>query len=243
MARHIQPPLHAPVNTHAVKHSDPFGEDYFGDWTKENILFWVIQLFVLSDPTSPIHNVKLNSDIFTHSLAILNDGGNIIGGALNLPVLHDEQKPIRDDDPFLNAVYLWFKPVHHLLISQDKIALHYLARHYNDFKSALEENRVGIFFMIARSHFLATEDTFELVAATMERFKELGYDYIVTAGANQWTGAAIELLNGVRVHFAPYRAAKQLKESNEGLADEASSKDGYLSGKDSGCMFYVLRIR
>jgi hypothetical protein len=242
MARHIQLPKHPPVNIQSIKHIDPYGEVYFGDWTKENILFWMIRLVVLTDPTSPINNIKLNSDIFTHSLAILNDQGNIIGGALNLPASHEEQR-IRDNDPFINAVFLWFKPIYQLLISQDKAALDHLAMHYNNFERAFKENRVGIFFMVARSPLLVTEDTFELVAATVERFKELGYAYVVTNAFNQWTGAAFELLNAVRVHFFPYRAVKELKESNGGLPDEPSSNDGYLSDKDSGGMFYVLRIR
>jgi hypothetical protein len=243
MVRYIQPPKNAPKDIFSLKHKDDFGDDEFGAWTKENIFYWIIRMFVLTDSFSPVDNIKMNCEIFTHSLAIQDEEEKIIGGALNHSVSHSHtEQPIRSNDPFLNAVYTWFQPIHHLVVLQDGAALNYLCERYQNFKTALGENKVGTFYMVARSSYLPAEDTFELAAATAERFEELGYKYIVTNAANQWTGAAFELLNGVRVHFAPYRAARQLKESHEGLPDEVSSKDGYLSNKDSGCMFYVLRI-
>lgn len=244
MARHIQPSKIPPATLHDVKHIDPFGEDYFGEWTKENIIYWVIRLFILTDPGRPLRNIEINEHLLTHTLAMLNDAGEIIGGAFNMPAfLADVEQSLRTDDPFMDAAYSFFQRIHYLLISQESVALNYLSHSYTDFKTALETGKVGILFMIARSPLLPTEDTFELVAASLERFRELGYEYVVTAAANQWTGAAFELPGAVRVHYAPYRLEKQVGESEEGLWDVTWSKDGYLSDKDSGCMFYVIRIK
>jgi hypothetical protein len=243
MARHIQPPGNIPFYVYGKKHKDDFGADYFGDWTKENIMYWIIRLFVLTEPGSPLDEIQVNKQLHNHSLAILNNESEIIGGALNLPFLmSDFENEFRNNDPFIQAVYTWFQPIHHLLLAQESKALQTLSNQYPDFKSSLEFGKVGILFMVARSPSLPTEDTFELVAASVERFKELDYNYVVTAAANQWTGAAFELLGGVRVHFAPYRAERQLIESLEDLPHGASSKDGFISDKDSGCMFYIIRI-
>ncbi len=243
MARHIQPPKNPPADIQKVVHRDPFGIDLFGDWSKENILWWVTRLFVLTDPCSPIDSIKMNTIIRALSVAVQDMDGRVIGGALSLPAYpgHSEQG-IRQSDPFLDAVYAWFRPIHNLLITQDKVALNHLCEHYKDFEIALQSGRVVIFFMVARSNHLPSEDSFELIAASLERFKELGYEFVVTSAANQWTGAAFELLNAVRVHFAPYRLEKKLKVSKDAPDDEVSSADGYLSAKDSGCMFYVLQM-
>jgi len=243
MARHIQPPRNMPQYVYGKKHKDDFGEDNFGDWTKENIMYWIIRLFVLTEPGSSLNDIQVNKQLQKYSLAILNNESKIIGGALNLPLsMADLENEFRNNDPFIQAVYIWFQPIHHLLLGQESEALQTLCNHYPDFKAALEFGKVGIHFMVARSPSLPTEDTFELVVASVERFKELNYTYVVTAAANQWTGAAFELLGGVRVHFAPYRAEKKLIASSEELPHRVSSKDGFISDKDSGCMFYVIRI-
>ena len=52
-----------------------------------------------------------------------------------------------------------------------------------------------------------------------------------------------EALNGVRVHFAPFRARPVVTPSHAAPDDAASSPDGYLAAKDSGSMLYVLRVR
>ena len=84
--------------------------------------------------------------------------------------------------------------------------------------------------------------TFELVAATAAHYQTLGYGFVLIEASNQWTGAACELLGGVRVRFAPYRAQPAVKASVEALEGHVTSMDGFLSGKDSGCMFYVIRL-
>ena len=95
---------------------------------------------------------------------------------------------------------------------------------------------------MARSDALAKEDTFELVAAIAERCRAFGYEYMVTEATNQWTGAAFEALGGVRVHFAPFLARPAVRKSAEPLEGVTTSPNGFLSNKDSGGMFYVIRL-
>jgi hypothetical protein len=134
-------------------------------------------------------------------------------------------------------------PIVKMLIEQEEAAIPALSKKYKSFEQSLNEGKVGELFMIARSPALPTEDTFELVAATLEKFRDSGYHYVLTAAANQWTGAAFEVMGGTRVHFAPYRAEKTVKESDVPLTHETSTRDGFLSAKDSGCMFYVIKLK
>ena len=96
--------------------------------------------------------------------------------------------------------------------------------------------------MVARSDALAKADTFELVAASAEHYQCLGYVYMVIEATNQWTGAACEVLGGVRVHFAPYQGRHAVRRSAEPLEGVVTSPNGWLSNKDSGSMFYVIRL-
>ena len=121
-------------------------------------------------------------------------------------------------------------------------ALAKLSFRYPGFHEAYAEGGVGHHLLFARSDALAKEDTFELVAASAERYMALGYSYMVTEATNQWTGAAFEALGGVRVHFAPFQAQQAVRKSAEPLEDVVTSPNGYLSDKDSGGMFYVLRL-
>jgi len=95
---------------------------------------------------------------------------------------------------------------------------------------------------VARSDDLPKENAFELVAASAEHYRALGYSYMVTEATNQWTGAAFEALGGVRVHFAPFQAQPAVHKSTEPLEDVTTSPNGFLSDKDSGGMFYVIRL-
>ena len=93
--------------------------------------------------------------------------------------------------------------------------------------------------MIARGDGLPRDDAFELVAATMEHFRDAGCRYVVVEAGKQWTGAACEALGGVRVHFAPFRTMAVVPIDGDGT----TSPDGFISDdKDSGCMFYLLRL-
>jgi hypothetical protein len=226
-----------------TSHTDPFGSDSFGPWKTETLLYWLIRLFLLTDPTSPQSAIRVNQEVLTQSLAILNRRGQVIGGAFNetMPPF-DEAPEFRQDDPFMGAVLTFAEPVLTLLGMQDAEALTALSGSYPAFREAYAQGKVGHHFMVARSDDLAKEDTFELVAASAERFRALGYRFMVIEATNQWTGAACEVLDGVRVHFAPFQAQQTVRKSAEPLEGTVTSPNGFLSDKDSGCMFYVIRL-
>ena len=80
------------------------------------------------------------------------------------------------------------------------------------------------------------------MAGSAECCRALGYEYLVTEATNQWTGAAFETLGGVRVHFRPFKVEPAVPKSDEPLEDVTTSPNGFLSDKDSGGMFYVIRL-
>lgn len=65
---------------------------------------------------------------------------------------------------------------------------------------------------------------------------------MLVEATNQWTGAACEALGGGRVHFAPFQSRPAVRRSAEPLPDVVTSSNGYLSDKDSGSMFYAIRL-
>lgn len=241
MNRHLKASLVPPDIINDSKFLQLYGEDKFGEWERENIFYWIISLLVFYRNKE---GLKTNSNFAKKlSLAIINDNNEIIGGALNIRLYpFDRQTSPAHNDPFFQAVTAYSAPVVNMLMNQEHESISALSNAYGDFKTALDDGKVGELFMLARSPLLPTEDSFELVAVSIERFMSLGYKFVVTAAANQYTGAAFEALGGVRVHFAPYRATPQMTASVNGLADETSSEDGYLSAKDSGCIFYVIKL-
>lgn len=241
-SRHLQPPAHPPRELVAALHSDPFGREAFGPWNTASLLYWFIRLCVLTDPSSPRDAITVNRETLAQSLAIVNEHGRVVGGALNETMPHDETPPaFREGDPFLSAALGFVEPVLGLLGAQDAEALAALSERYPGFPEALAARRVGHHFMVARSDRLDKADAFELVAATAARHQELGYSFVVVEATNQWTGAACEVLNGVRVHFAPFLARPAVRKSAIPL-DVVTSPSGFLSTKDSGSMFYVIRL-
>ncbi len=132
-------------------------------------------------------------------------------------------------------------PIMDLLGTQEAEALAALAMRYPDFAQAMTDGQVGHHFMVARSDALPRDDTFELVASTMERFRDHGFRYVVVEATKQWTGAACA---------APRRCSRPLRAIPRQLAVPAGpstseapfSPDGFLSDKDSGSMFYVHRL-
>ena len=198
---------------------------------------------MLTDPTSPRSSVEVNTDTLAQSLAVLDDAGDIVGGALNETMpLHDGPPSFRRGDPFLDAVLAFVEPVFALLGAQAAEALKALSVAYPDFRDAHAAGKVGHHFMVARSGALPKSHTFELVAETASRYQTLGYAYMMIEATNQWTGAACETLGAARVHFAPFRTRRTVRRSAEPLADTVTSPDGFLSGKDSGSMLYVIRL-
>jgi hypothetical protein len=242
-ARHLRPPKQPPLGLLEARHIDPFGSETFGLWTTETLLYWFIRLLVLTDPTSPQSAIQANEEALAQSLAIVDQRGRVIGGALNETMPPLNVSPVfRQNDPFLTAVFSFVEPVLTMLRTQDEEALTLLCTHDSDFRAAYAQGKVGHHFMVARSDALATVDSFELVAATAAHYQALGFVFMVVEATNQWTGAACEVLGGVRVHFAPFRARPWVRQSVEPLESSVSSPDGFLSNKDSGSMLYVIRL-
>lgn len=238
MCRHLQPGC-PPAGLADATHRDPLGSDEFGPWTRAQLMMWFIRLIALTDPTSPRDAVMVNDDVRSHSLVTLDDGSRVIGGAINETMPSpDLDFAVREDDPFLEAVLAYIEPILDMLSRQDAEATTVLADRYPAFADALAAGRVGHHFMIARSDELPRDDAFELVAATMEHFRDAGFSYVIVEASKQWTGAACEALGGVRVHFAPYRTQAVVPIRG----DSTTSPDGFLSDKDSGCMLYLHRL-
>ena len=149
---------------------------------------------------------------------------------------------MREDDPFLDTVVAVWEPVYGALGAQDAEALPALSERYPEFREAYAQGKVSHHVLIARSYDLPKGDTFELVAASAERCRTLGYEYMVTEATNQWTGASFEALGGVRVHFAPFQVEPAVRKSDKPLEDIVTSPNGFLADKDSGGMFYVIRL-
>jgi hypothetical protein len=242
-ARHLSPPKNPPAGLMEARHTDPFGADTFGSWDAQTQLYWVTRLTALTDPTSSADAIEVNEEILAQSLAILDGEGCVIGAAFNetMPPF-DVERPFREGDPFLDTVVGVWEPVYAALGAQDAEALTALSERYPEFKEAYAQGKVSHHFLIARSDDLPKGDAFELVAASAERCRTLGYEYLVTEATHQWTGAAFEALGGVRVHFRPFLVESPVPKSDESLEDVTTSPNGFLSDKDSGGMFYVIRL-
>lgn len=244
MARHLRPPKSPPAGLAEAVHTDPFGSDPFGPWTAENIIYWFIRLFLLTDPTSPAGAIRLNDEVLELSIAILDQNGQVLAASLNevMPPI-DTPPPLRDNDPFITAVLSYLQPIFDLLGEQNATAIQALYARFPEFREAHRRGQVGHQIMGARSEAIAHEETSEIVNRAIENYQQLGYRYVATEASNQWSGASYEILGGVRVHYVPFRLNKTICESAEPLEGTVTSPDGYIANKDSGCMFYVLRIR
>ena len=242
-ARYLRLPKYPPAGLMEARHTDPFGTDLFGSWDAETHLYWITRLTALTDPTSPQGAIEVDEETLAQSVAILDGEGRVIGAAFNQTMVpFDVEPPFREDDPFLDTVISVWAPVYGALGAQDAAALTTLSERYPAFREAYAQGKVSHHILIARSDDLPKEDTFELVAAGAERCRELGYEYVITEATNQWTGASFEALDGVRVHFAPYLAEQAVPKSDEPLEDVLTSPNGFLADKDSGGMFYVIRL-
>jgi hypothetical protein len=242
-ARYLQPPKHPPPGLMEARHTDPFGTDSFGSWDTQTQMYWIVRLTALTDPTSSGDAIEVNEETLTQSLAILDREQRVIGATFNEAMAPLDVEPaLREGDPFLDTVVGVWEPVYGALGAQDAEALTALSERYPEFKEAYEKGKVSHHILIARSDDLPKEDTFELVAASAERCLALGYEYMVTEATNQWTGAAFEALGGVRVHFRPFLVEPAVRKSDEPLEGITTSPNGFLADKDSGGMFYVIRL-
>lgn len=245
----INDPMNRYLKTSKVKpdsllnkvHHDALGDSHFGSWSNENIFFWFVRLLALTNPNDPLNEIGINPDTINLSLGIFDDYNNIIGGAINVPI-YPEEAPFRESDPFLEAVLNHINPILSIILPQEHESLEALQQKFPEIKKAKENGKIGMHFLIARSPELPKEDTFELVAASVEHFQSQGYEYMVTTATNQWTGAACEALGATRVHFAPYRANKMVAIEGTENENEPYSIDGFISDKDSGMAFYILKL-
>ena len=152
MARHLNLPRLSSIELLETNHSDPYGTDSFGAWTKENLIFWMIRLLVLTDPTSPFSAIQVNKKVIEQSLVIMDGDGAVIGGAFNrtMPHAHPDP-PLRHNDPFIVTVLSFFEPIFALLDAQDAEALTALRAQFHEFREAHDQGKVGYHFMVARS--------------------------------------------------------------------------------------------
>ena len=60
-----------------------------------------------------------------------------------------------------------------------------LSERYPAFREADAQGKVGHHLLVARSDDLPTGVAFELVAASAQRYRALGYSYMVTEATNQ----------------------------------------------------------
>ena len=242
--RHLNLPKYPPVGLENVEHTDEYGTEKFGPWTHGNIFYWFIRLFILTDPTSTEAPLKIRQDILKHSMALVNDDGRIVAGALREAISPptDENKEIRPNDIFLSAVLSLVQTIHDFFGRGDN-NLSVLSDKYPEFRDAYHKGKVAYASVIARiDDSLPKGHTFELTASTVEHFQALGFKYLITGATNQWTGAAFEVLNGVRVQYQPFLTEKLVPESNIPVEGIVTSSDGYISYKDSGNMVYVVRL-
>lgn len=241
MKKHLKPPKVMPKNIENIFHIDFLGQDSFGEWSAANIVYWFIRLLILTNPSDPVSNIRKNNSSYHLSLAMFDDSVNVVGGAFNTIVPY-EAELFRDNDPFLDAILSADKPIIDLIFEQEHEAIEALKAQYLSFKNALKAKKVGLHFMVAKAAHLPTVYAFELVAASAAHFYQQGFQYMVTCASNQWTGAACEALNGVRVHFSPYRTQQKVADSLTASLYVPYSEDGYISKKDSGAMFYVIKL-
>ena len=242
-ARHLRPPKNPPAGLMEARHSDPFGTDSFGPWDTATHMYWIVRLFALTDPTSPADAIEVNEETLAQSVAILDREGRVIGSAFNetMPPF-DVEPPLREDDPFLDAVVAAWEPVYAALGAQDAEALTALSERYPAFREAYGEGKVSHHLLIARSDDLPKGDAFELVAASAERLpgarlRVHGHRSHATSGPGRpsrpWAGYACT---------SPRSRSAAVPKSAEPLEGVTTSPNGFLSDKDSGGMFYVIRL-
>ncbi|MEM7132147.1 MAG: hypothetical protein AAF702_37925 [Chloroflexota bacterium] len=242
--RHLQLPQDLPDDLLEYKHVDPFGCDSFGEWTKENITYWFIRLFKFTDPASPRSAVQLNAAVLDSSMVLVNEDEEVLGGVISEPMPSiTEPETHRPNDPFIAAVLSFFEPIYTLLDAQDAEAIPALCARYPAFQDAYTRGKVGHPVIAASVETLPSKEAFELVAATAERYQQLGYIYVLTEATHPWAGSAWEALGAARVHYAPFRTQQRVSVNDATREDVLSSSDGFIADRDSGSMCYVLRLK
>lgn len=217
-------------------HKDEFGKHSFGEWTKENIFYWLIRLAFLTNP----NNLSKNQDILDHSIAVKNNSNKIIAGILS-KTLSSEDGSIRNNS-YLSAVFGLYSTILELLFAQEQEAINILTQKYSNFKVAFNNNKVATTLMLAKEDEFSKESAFELFIRAIELLQNKGFKYVVIAASNQWTGAACEMLNATRVNYKPFRDVQRVPTISNASDFEMHSTDGFISDKDSGIMFYIIKL-
>ena len=245
ISRNIVPPLtYTNGLTKDSVHCDVLGSSCFGEWSAENLMYWFFRLFFVTNSTDSKGNIRFNSDVLNNSFVSLNEKNEVIGSVLNhlFYLSENSESDDRKNDIFLDAIRNYLEPMNSFVLKQDLEALKAISDKYPDFKKAYNEKNVACMAFLTRRGDLPVEDTFELFAFAVEHYYTKGFKYVVFEASNQWTGATCEVLNGVRVHFAPTKGKKNIFQSSVPLENISTSPDGYIGIKDSGCMFYIIKL-
>jgi hypothetical protein len=123
-------PGRPPAGLHGEIHHDPLGNADFGPWSTSQILTWFVRLLAITDPTSPRADISVNEDVRSHSLAVVDEKGTVIGAINETMPAPDRDPAIRRDDPFLDAVLSFAGPIFELVDRQDDKAVAALAHRY-----------------------------------------------------------------------------------------------------------------
>lgn len=241
MRRTLKPARVMPHELKTYTHTDELGRGSITEWSAENIEFWTIRLFHLTNPSDLMGSIHLNNDSNDLSLVFYNDKNEMVGVVYNSTVNVNEPLP-RVTDPLMVAVSKEFEPIHKIVSNSENQAHDLLKEKYPEFDIALANKKVCTIYQLAKSEDLPSEHAFELFASAMEELKNKGFSYMVTCAANQWTGSACEVFNGIRVNFEPYRAVQRVNKSGDNILTEPYTNDGFISNKDSGLMYYIVKL-
>lgn len=237
--RYLKAPSRFPESLNS-SYYDAFGKTDFGPKTAKNAFYWLIRLVFLTNPYSSEYCVPKNNKLLSFSVTSRDTKDIPQAGILCMP-LSTNQKQMREDE-FMQSIIGMHLPGLELVFSQEHDALDHLTSNYNAFKTALEEDQVVNLLMLAKTELFSTTQMFALLVKTIKQLKTKGIKYVTASASNQWSGAALEALNASRVHYSPFRNKKRVALTKNATENEVHSKDGYLSDKDSGMMFYIIKL-
>lgn len=237
--RHLKTPEKFPEALNRI-YTDAYGESHFGEWTKENIFYWLIRLVFLTKPSDDAKHITKNQDILELSLAVKNASNKIVAGVLSQSVSIEESS--MRNDSYLSTILGLYSVSLDFIFSQEHEAISALTETYPDFKASLDQKKVATALMLAKDESFAKEDAFELFIRAIELLQTKGFKYVLVAGSNQWTGAACEMFNATKVHYKPFRDHERVAKTSDAPENELHSEDGYLAAKDSGIMYYIIKF-
>lgn len=160
MNRHLVLPVQPPPEIQETRYLNVYGVSSFGAWEKENIFSWIVRLLLFDQLKDRLDSNMVDNYSKQLSLALLNDAGKVIGGALSIQIQSGHSGNAPDSgNSFSRVLVQVMHPIVKMLIEQEEAAIPALSKKYKSFEQALNEGKVGELFMIARSPALPTEDT------------------------------------------------------------------------------------